>query len=138
MIVLYTVGMAYLVISMQLAVLKVSIHPHLSYYNRLLSVIIILTFTGESTSTPYTKDICLIIVHASPCHVSNKGKPSNTGMCGYCANCKLRRSVRSIRDHSICEAQGGTLDCYVEENGFTILVRTCSINCFYFIIITIK
>ena len=31
----------------------------------------LLTFAGGSTSTPYTNDICLIIVHTSPCHVSN-------------------------------------------------------------------
>ena len=31
----------------------------------------LLTFAGGSTSTPYTNGICLIIVHTSPCHVSN-------------------------------------------------------------------
>ena len=31
----------------------------------------LLTFAGGSTSTPYTSGICLIIIHTSPCHVSN-------------------------------------------------------------------
>ena len=31
----------------------------------------LLTFASGSTSTPHTNDICMIIVHTSPCHVSN-------------------------------------------------------------------